>query len=69
MALPHPKSRQDHYRKEDKSNSRGVIWYLIKRTVDVTDYRNAYDDVNPANNRSFSGFFHDWAVNLFYGES
>ena len=69
MALPHPKSRKDHYGKEDKPNSRSVVWNLFKRTVNVTDYRNGNDDVNPANNRTFSGFFHDWVVNLFYGES
>ena len=69
MALPHPKSRKNHYWKEDKPNSRSVVWNLFKRTVNVTDYRNGNDDVNPANNRTFSGFFHDWVVNLFYGES
>ena len=65
MAFPHPKSRKHHYRKEDEPNSRGVIWYLVKRTINITDYRNADDDVNPANNRTFGGLFHDWAAIYF----
>jgi hypothetical protein len=69
MAFPHPKARKDHYGKEDKSNRWGVIWNFLKGTVDITDYRDANDDVNPANNRTFGGIFHDWLVNLFYGES
>src|SRR5215471_9694324 len=59
MAFPHPKSRKDHYRKEDKPNSGGVFWYFFKRTINITDYRNAKDDVNPAKNRTFGAFFHD----------
>src|SRR5258705_1629411 len=58
MAFPHPKSRKDHYRKEDKPNSGGVVWNFFKRTINVTDYRNANDDVNPAKNRTFGGIIH-----------
>ena len=60
MALPHPQSRKNHYRKEDKPNSRGVIWNLFKRTINVADYRNGKDDVDPAKNRAFGGLIHDW---------
>src|SRR5216684_4091122 len=59
MAFPHPKSRKDHYRYEDKPSSGGVVWDLFKRTINITDYRNGKDDVNPAKNRTFSGIFHD----------
>jgi hypothetical protein len=52
MALPHPQSRQDHYRKEDKPGCGGVAGKLFKRTIDITQYRNAKDDVNPAKNRA-----------------
>ena len=62
MAFPHPKSRKEHYRKEDKPNSGGVIWYFFKRTINIPDYRNAKDDVNPAENRTFGGVFHDQFV-------
>jgi hypothetical protein len=64
MAFPHPKSGKEHYRKEDKPNSGGVLWYFFKRTIDITDYRNANDDVNPAKNRTFGGYFHDWSSSI-----
>ena len=59
MAFPHPKSRKENYTYEDKPSSGGVVWDLFKRTINITDYRNGKDDVNPANNRTFSGIFHD----------
>src|ERR1700704_3266812 len=62
MAFPHPKSRKDKYRKEDKPNSGGAIWNFFKRTINITEYRNAKDDVNPAKNRTFGGIFHDYVV-------
>ena len=57
MALPHPQSRKDHDRKKDKPGTEGVVWKFFKRTVNVTEYRNAKDDVNPAKNRCVSGSF------------
>src|SRR5258708_5210314 len=58
MAFPHPQS-QNHCRKEDIPGWGSVIWKFFKRAIDITEYRNAKDDVNPANNRTFGGFFHD----------
>ena len=58
MAFPHPQSREDHYWKEDKASCRGVVWKFFKRTVDVTEYRNGKDDVNPAKNRTLGGTIH-----------
>ena len=58
MALPHPQSRQDNYRKGDKPNNRGVVRKLFERTINVTDYWNAEDEVNPAKNRTFGGISH-----------
>ncbi len=55
MAFPHPQSRKDEDRNEDKPNSGGVVWYFFKRTINITDYRDAKDDVNPAKNRAFGG--------------
>src|SRR6185437_3320659 len=37
------------------SNNRGIIWKLSKRTINVTDYRNGKDEVNPAKDRTFHG--------------
>jgi hypothetical protein len=48
MAFPHPQTRKDHYGKEDKPRSGGVLWNFVKRTIDVAEYRNTQDDVNPA---------------------
>jgi hypothetical protein len=59
MAFPHPQSRNDHYRKKDESSCGGIAWEFVKWTVDIAEYRNAKDDVNPAKNRTLGGFFHD----------
>jgi len=58
MAFPHPKPRQENYWKEDKPNRGGIVWNLFKRTLNITDDRNAKDDVNPAKNRTFGGLTH-----------
>src|SRR5204862_6632013 len=49
----HPKSRKDNCRNEDKPNSGGVVWNFFKWPINVTEYRKAKDNVNPANNRTF----------------
>jgi hypothetical protein len=59
VAFPHPQSRKDHYRNEDIPSFGGVIWKFFKRTIDIAEYRNAEDEVNPAKNRTFGGLFHD----------
>lgn len=59
MAFPHPKSRKDKYRDEDKPSRDGIVWNFVKRTVDVACYWNRKDDVNPANNRTCCGLVHD----------
>ena len=53
MAFPHPKSRKENYRNGHIPNNGGVVWKLFKRTINVTDYRNPEDDVNPAKDRMF----------------
>jgi hypothetical protein len=58
MALPHPQSRQDNYRKRDKPNNRSVVRKLFERTINVTDYWNAEDEVKPAKNRTLGGISH-----------
>jgi hypothetical protein len=57
VALPHPQSRKHNYRKEDVPNSGGVVWNLVKRTINITGYRNAKDKVNRAKNRTLG--WHD----------
>ena len=57
-AFPHPQSRKGDYRKGDEPNYGSVVWEFFKRTINVTDYWNGKDDVNPAKNRPFSCFFH-----------
>jgi hypothetical protein len=39
---------RDRSRKEDKPNSSGVLLNFRNRTIDVTEHRNAKDDVIPA---------------------
>ena len=59
MAFPHPKSRKDNYRKEDIPNTAGVLLNFRRLTINVTAYRNATDDVNPAKNRTFDALVQD----------
>jgi hypothetical protein len=53
MAFPHPKSRKENDRNSHIPNNRGVVWKFFKRMINVTDYRNPEDDVNPAKDRTF----------------
>jgi hypothetical protein len=59
MPFPHPQSRKDHSRKEDIPSWGGIVWEFFKRTINITEYRNTKDDVNPAKNRTLGGIFHD----------
>src|ERR1700731_289575 len=59
MAFPHPQSRNDHHRNENKPCRVSVVWNFFKRAIDIAEYRNAKDEVNPANNRTFAGILHD----------
>src|SRR5467141_4735430 len=65
MAFPHPKSRKEHYRNDDKPNTGGVLWNFFKRTINITEYRNAKDDVNRAKKRTFGGIFHDYLSSIY----
>src|SRR5579864_2267505 len=58
MAFPHPQARKDRDRNEHKPSRGGVVWNFVKRTVDIAEYRNAEDEVNPAKNRTFGDIFH-----------
>jgi len=58
MAFPHPQSRKDHYRKEEIPSWGSIVWKFFKRTINVTEYRNGKDDVNPAKNRTLGGSIH-----------
>src|SRR5882762_2001834 len=59
VTFPHPQSRKKQYRKKGIPNSGGVIWGVRRRIINVTEHRNATDNVNPAIDRTFSGLFHD----------
>lgn len=58
MALPHPQTGKDHCRYEDEPSAKGILRNFVKRTIDIADYWDAEDEVNPANNRTFGGVFH-----------
>ena len=58
MAFPHPQSRKDHYRKEYIPGGGSIVWKFFKRTINITEYRDAKDDVNPAENRTLGGSIH-----------
>jgi hypothetical protein len=50
MAFPHPKPRKYQYRKKPIPDAVGVVVSIRRRIINVTEYRNAADDVNPAEN-------------------
>ena len=56
VAFPHPKSGKGKDRKEDEPNRWSVVRNLFKRTINVTDYRNSKDQVNPAKDRALGNF-------------
>src|ERR1700733_5611036 len=56
MAFPHPQSRKNKHRNEDKPGGGGIVWNLVKRAINVTEYRNAKDEVNPAKNQTYRNF-------------
>jgi hypothetical protein len=58
MALPHPQSRKNHYRKEYISSCGRIAWKFFKWTINITEYRNGKDDVNPAKNRTLGSTIH-----------
>jgi hypothetical protein len=50
MAFPHPQSRNKQYRKKEKPDTAGVVVSIRRRIIDVAEYRNTEEDVNPAKN-------------------
>ena len=58
VAFPHPQSRKNHYRKEDIPSWGSIVWKFFKRTINITEYWNAKDDVNPAKNRTLGDSIH-----------
>jgi hypothetical protein len=59
VPFPHPKPGKDNYGNGDIPNQGGVIWNLFERTINITDYRDGKNDVNPAKNRAFRDVIHD----------
>jgi hypothetical protein len=59
MALPHPKTGKGNHRDRDIANNGSVVWKFLKGTIDITDYRNGKDEVNPAKNRTHDASVHD----------
>jgi hypothetical protein len=47
VAFPHPQTGKDHQGQEDVPDERRVVRQFLKRAIDVTDNRNADDEVNP----------------------
>ena len=48
VTLPHPQSRKKNHREKEKPNGGSIVGNFFKRAVNVPDYRNAKDDVDPA---------------------
>ena len=65
MAFPHPQSRKDQRRQEDKPNPKSVFRNFFERAINITEDRDAQDKVNAAKNRAFGGIIHVWFVDRF----
>ena len=52
------KARKDNDREGDIPDNGGVIRKLLERTINITEYRNAEDHVNPAKDRTFGSITH-----------
>lgn len=52
MPFPHPQPCNDHHRQCDISNDRCVVRKFLKRTVDISDYRDGEYDMYPANDET-----------------
>src|SRR5579884_1980674 len=48
VTLPHPQSRKDHDRNENKPCREGIAWNFVERAINIAQYREGKDDVNPA---------------------
>jgi hypothetical protein len=48
MLIPHPQSRKEQQRKKEIPNTEGVVRSIGGRIVNVAEFRDATDDVNPA---------------------
>src|SRR5215469_3037848 len=59
VAFPHPEPGKENYGNEYRPNDRGVFWNLFKRTVNITEDRNAEDDVDPAKDPTCRAPVHD----------
>src|SRR6478609_6275516 len=59
MPFPHPQSHQDKYRNKNKPSGGCILGNFFKRAVNITEDRNAEDDVAPAANRALSALGHD----------
>jgi hypothetical protein len=44
--------------REGEPNSGGVFWDFFKRTINITEYLNDKDDVNPPKNRTLDTIVH-----------
>src|SRR5690242_10345452 len=58
MAFPHPQSRKDHDRNEDKPGGASVLWEIFKRTINIAENWNAQNDMNPAKNPTWDAWAH-----------
>ena len=62
MAFPHQKSGKDNDRNEDKPKIVAVLDNLLRRAINVSEYRKPADNVNPAKNRPFGVLAHDVVI-------
>src|SRR5262249_20425320 len=59
VAFPHPQSRKNNYRNGYKPKNRGILGNLFKRSINVTDYGDAEDDVHRSKNQMYGGVIHE----------
>jgi hypothetical protein len=52
MAFPHPQAGKNHHWQKNIPGSEGVAGKLIERAIDVAEYWDAEDNVDPAEDGS-----------------
>jgi hypothetical protein len=53
ITLPHPQTREQNNRKVEIPEKGNVLHGFLRRPINVSNYKQAKDDVNPPEDRSF----------------
>src|SRR6185369_14954317 len=64
VPFPHPQTTCDNHWYGNVTYYWRIVWKLFKRTIDITNYRNSKDYMNPAENSTLRGTTYHLVVSL-----